>query len=57
MQLRLQRVKPRRLKTMSTYWNRSIYPPENENGAIHCDSMITKRQFAKALVAELRDGQ
>jgi hypothetical protein len=42
---------------MSTNQNRSIYPPKNENGAIHRDAMITKRQFAKALVAELWDGQ
>jgi hypothetical protein len=37
--------------------NRIIYPYKNENGAIRRDSMITKCQFAKALVAELRDGQ
>jgi hypothetical protein len=57
MQLRLQRAKPRRLKTMSTYRNRGIYPPKNENGEIHRDSVIAKRQFAKVLLAELRDGQ
>jgi hypothetical protein len=42
---------------MSIYRIRSIYPYKNENRAIRRDSMITKRQFAKALVAELRDGQ
>jgi hypothetical protein len=56
-ELRLRRAKPRQPNMMLTNQNRSIYPYKNENGAIRHDSMITKRQFAKALVAELRDGQ